>query len=403
MRDQYDLVIVGGGMVGAAIAAGLADTDLKIALLEQARPPSFETNQPLDLRVSALSPASIQLLKKLGAWQKILSWRSCPYQRMRVWELDQSAGIFPALSRNCVTEFNSADLGEAQLGYIVENRLVQLALLEQVDLASNIRLVDQSVASIDYSDGATLIELKDGSALNAKLIVAADGGNSMVRDAAGIGVHQWDYGQMAMVINVHINAPQQDITWQQFTPSGPRALLPLPGNWASLVWYDSPELIQHLLSLGMNALQSAIEENFPDILPDIIEIQGRAAFPLRRLHAQQYWKPGVVLAGDSAHQINPLAGQGVNLGFQDVDALLNLMYEALAQGRPVSNDRLLAAYEQQRRNSNLMMMQTMDLFYRLFSNDTAPLKFARNLALGFVGQAAPVRNRVIRIASGLTG
>lgn len=401
MRDQYDVVIVGGGMIGAAIATGLANTDLKVAVLEHSRPPAFEADQPLDLRVSALSPASIALLDKLGVWQKILGWRSAPYKRMRVWELDQRTAQLPYLAQQCVTEFNAEDLGEIQLGCIVENRLIQLALLEQVDSSDTVDLIDMDVSSIDYSAGASLIQLADGREILARLVIAADGGNSMAREAAGIGVHQWDYAQMAMVINVSIASEQLDITWQQFTPSGPRALLPLPGSHASLVWYDSPERIQQLLSLDDQSLKAEILANFPDCLNEILAIEGRAAFPLRRLHAQQYWKPGVVLAGDSAHQINPLAGQGVNLGLQDVDTLLQLMLEALDRGEAPDSAQVLNRYEQIRRKPNLVMMQAMDLFYRVFSNDRAPIKLVRNLALGAVGLSKPIRNRAIRIAAGL--
>lgn len=401
MRDQYDVVIVGGGMIGAAIAAGLASTDLKVALLEHSRPPAFEVDQPLDLRVSALSPASIALLDKLGVWQQILGWRSAPYKRMRVWELDPHTAHLPYLAQQCVTEFNAEDLGDTQLGCIVENRLIQLALLEQVDRSDTVDLVDMDVRSIDYSAGASLIQLADEREILARLVIAADGGNSMVREAAGIGVHQWDYGQMAMIINVAIASEQLDITWQQFTPSGPRALLPLPGSHASLVWYDAPERIQKLLSLDDQCLKAEILANFPDCLDEILTIEGRAAFPLRRLHAQQYWKPGVVLAGDSAHQINPLAGQGVNLGLQDADTLLRLMLEALDRGEAPDSAEVLDRYEQIRRKPNLAMMQAMDLFYRVFSNDRAPIKLVRNLALGAVGFSKPIRNRVIRIAAGL--
>ena len=401
MSQQFDLVVVGGGMVGAAIALGLAHSGQRIALVEHQIPDPFDADQPLDLRVSALSPASIALLESLDVWGSILSWRACPYRRMRVWELDEDGeGLQARLARQLATEFNSDELGLAQLGYIVENRLIQRALIERLQ-QTDVELVTEQVSSVDYSPGASLVELDSGDTLVARLLVAADGGNSLVRTAAALGVHQWDYSQQAMVINITTADGQQDITWQQFTPSGPHALLPLPGNHASLVWYESPQRIKELLALSDEALIRELYEHFPERLGEIRTIDARGAFPLRRLHALQYYKRGVVLAGDSAHQINPLAGQGVNLGFQDVKALVNALSDALARGERIDATEPLAAYEKSRRNANLLMIQAMDAFYHGFSNEKLPLKLARNLILGLGGTLTPLRKQIIKLASGL--
>jgi len=401
MSQQFDLVVVGGGMVGAAIALGLAHSGQRIALVEHQIPDPFDADQPLDLRVSALSPASITLLESLDVWGSILSWRACPYRRMRVWELDEDGeGLQARLARQLATEFNSDELGLAQLGYIVENRLIQRALIERLQ-QTDVELVTEQVSSVDYSPGASLVELDSGDTLVARLLVAADGGNSLVRTAAALGVHQWDYSQQAMVINITTAEGQQDITWQQFTPSGPHALLPLPGNHASLVWYESPQRIKELLALSDEALIRELYEHFPERLGEIRTIDARGAFPLRRLHALQYYKRGVVLAGDSAHQINPLAGQGVNLGFQDVKALVNALSDALARGERIDATEPLAAYEKSRRNANLLMIQAMDAFYHGFSNEKLPLKLARNLILGLGGTLTPLRKQIIKLASGL--
>ena len=401
MAEHYDLVVVGGGMVGAAIALGLAKTGQRVALVENQLPEAFDPEQPLDLRVSALSPASIELLESLGVWRTILSWRACPYRRMRVWELDEdAAGLSGQLAKHLATEFDSDELGLEQLGYIVENRLIQRALIEELQ-QTPVDLITQTVRAVDYSPGASLVELGSGESLVARLLVAADGGNSLVRSAAALGVHQWDYAQRAMVINVTTDEPQQDITWQQFTPSGPHALLPLPGNHASLVWYDSPAKIDALLQLSDAELQAQLYQHFPQRLGNLRSIDARGAFPLRRLHAQRYYKQGVVLAGDAAHQINPLAGQGVNLGFQDVKALIEALSEALSQGQRIDATAPLAAYEKRRKNANLLMVQAMDAFYQGFSNTKPPLKFARNLMLGVGGALSPLRRQIIKLASGL--
>ena len=401
MGEQYDLVVVGGGMVGAATALALADTGLKIALIESKIPQPFAADQPLDLRVSALSPASVDLLDQLDVWSTILNWRACPYRRMRVWELDEdAAGLQGKLADKLATEFNSDDMGLSELGYIVENRLIQLALIEQLQ-QSAVELISEQVRSIDYSPGASLVELTNDRVLVARLLVAADGGNSMVRSAVALPVHQWDYAQKAMVINVTTEAAQQDITWQQFTPSGPHALLPLPGNHASLVWYDSPTRIDQLLKLSDTALQEVLTQEFPERLGKLESVDARGAFGLRRLHALNYYKPGVVLVGDAAHQINPLAGQGVNLGFQDVKALTESLKQALEQGLRIDDPAPLESYEKQRRNANLLMVQAMDAFYRGFSNNLGPLKLARNLILGLSGNLPPLRRQIIKLASGL--
>lgn len=401
MAQQYDLVVVGGGMVGAAIALGLAHTGQRIALVENQIPESFDSDQPLDLRVSALSPASIDLLQSLGAWSAILSWRACPYRRMRVWELDEDVpGLQGKLAHQLATEFSADELGLEQLGYIVENRLIQRALIEQLQLTS-VDLITEQVSSVDYSPGASIVELASGETLVGRLLVAADGGNSLVRTAAALGVHQWDYSQKAMVINVTTLKGQQDITWQQFTPEGPLALLPLPGNHASLVWYDSGQRINELLGLSDQALLQQLYQHFPKRLGEIRSIDARGAFPLRRLHALNYFKRGVVLAGDAAHQINPLAGQGVNLGFQDAKALVEALSEALAVGQKIDAIEPLEAYEKSRRNANLLMIQTMDAFYHGFSNTRLPIKLARNLLLGIGGTVTPLRKQIIKLASGL--
>lgn len=401
MAQQYDVLVVGGGMVGAAIALGLANTGQRVGLIEHQLPKPFEVDQPIDLRVSALSPASVALLEELGVWHTVLSWRAAPYARMRVWELDEDeTGLKARLARQMATEFSAAELGLEQLGYIVENRLIQRALIERLQ-QTDVDIIAEQVASVDYSAGASLVELANMQTLVARLLVAADGGNSMVRQAAALAVHQWDYAQKAMVINVTTAQSQQDITWQQFTPSGPHALLPLPGNRASLVWYDSPERIDQLLSLSDTDLRDAIYQNFPKRVGDILAIDARAAFPLRRLHALNYFKPGVVLAGDAAHQVNPLAGQGVNLGFQDVQALLASLRSAKEMGLRIDTTEALAAYEKERRSANLLMIQTLDLFYRGFSNTFLPLKVGRNLILAIGGSLSPLRTKIIKLASGL--
>lgn len=395
MKNRYDLLIIGGGMVGSTIAAALGNTDLKIAVVEQQYPVEFQQGSEHDLRVSALSIASEQILKNLDVWDSIKARRSCLYRRMKIWESNENQAS---------TEFNSDDIGAEHLGYIVENRVIQLALLEKIKQFDNVELIcPGDTVSIDYSPGCSLVQLADGRELIGKLLVAADGGMSKVRAAAGIGVHSWDYDQHALVASVVTELPQQDITWQQFTPDGPLAFLPLSGNRASLVWYNRPVEVKRLLQLDDQQFTNELVKAFPDRLGKIESVLERGAFPLRRQHAQEYVKEGVALAGDSAHMINPLAGQGVNIGLLDAAALAETVLEGHKEGIDISDLTLLKRYEQQRRNHNLMMMQLMDGFYRIFSNDLLPLKLLRNLGLGAADRLKPAKNRVMRFAMGLEG
>lgn len=395
MNTRYDVVIVGGGMVGATIACALGDSDLSVAVLEHCYPQAFDLSQPNDLRVSAISVASQNILQMVGAWDGIASRRTCPYRRMKVWEASED---------KAATEFVSDHIGHDHLGHIIENRVVQLALLERLKAFANVDLIcPAEITEIDYSPGSSMITLQDGSQLLAKLLVAADGGESRVRQAAGIGVTKWDYEQSALVASVSTQFPQQDITWQQFTPTGPLAFLPLSGQHASLVWYNTPDNVKSLLALDDDSFLSQLSATFPQSLGKIDQLLERGAFPLRRQHAQQYVLEGIALAGDAAHMIHPLAGQGVNIGLLDAAALAEVILQAQRYGEDFSSLETLKAYEQQRRQHNFLMMQTMDTFYRVFSNDIGPLKLLRNAGLGLAGKIAPARNKVMQFAMGLEG
>jgi len=390
---EFDVVIVGGGMVGATVACGLGGSNLKVAIIEQAIPDEFSSEQPHDLRVSALSLASKKILEVVGAWEGVLNRRYCPFRRMRVWE---TAGD---------TEFNSDDIELPELGYIVENRVTQLALLEQLAKFDNVELIAPvSIKTINYSaSGQTTLKLSNDSELQTNMLVAADGGNSRVRQTVGLGVTSWDYQQHAMVIYVETDYEQQDITWQRFVPSGPQAFLPLTGNYGSIVWYNSADEVRRLKTLSSEELISELTATFPECLGKINQVLGVASFPLKRQHAQQYVKAGVALVGDAAHMINPLAGQGVNIGLLDAAALAEVLVEANERGENIGDFAVLRQYEKMRRNENLRMMTVMDAFYRVFSNKILPIKFLRNFGLGLAERISPVKNKVTRMAIGLDG
>ncbi|ELO1554864.1 MULTISPECIES: FAD-dependent oxidoreductase [Aeromonas] len=385
--EQCDIAIVGAGMVGAATACLLAAQGLSVRVIETRLPEQYAPEQPLDLRVSAISQASVALLEQAGAWPHLQQMRLCPYRRLETWELDGFA-----------TRFNAADLGLPQLGYIIENRLVQLALLRRMEDFPNIQThTPAAVTSLRQSADEAVLTLDDGSELAARWVLACDGAESHTRKLAGIGVSRFEYRQHCMLINIDTDFEQEDITWQQFTPSGPRAFLPLPGRHGSLVWYDSPARIRALAAMSNEGLAAEVRRHFPSRLGGFA-VTAKGSFPLVRRHANDYHAGRVVLLGDAAHTINPLAGQGVNLGFKDVACWRDLLQGAGADWHQLA---LAGRYERRRRPDNLLMQSGMDLFYGVFSNEIGPLKLARNLALNLADKAGPLKEMALRYALGL--
>jgi len=405
---SFDCVVVGGGMVGAASALALSQLGLTVALIEQYEPKVFENNQNLDLRVSAISLASQYLLEQLGAWSQVTQWRACPYKRLGVWEQEYA-----------YTEFNANDIEQSHLGHIVENRLLQLSLWQQITLQSNIDVFcpERLVSLSQDKEKATLV--LENISITAKLVIAADGANSQVRQLVDIGITSWDYQQSAMLINVKTQLPQQDITWQQYLPTGPVAFLPLSkasvsvegsleqteqGGYASLVWYHQRDEIKRLSALSNQQLQQEVLAVFPKRLGQI-EVLAKGAFALTRRHANTYQKNRVLLLGDAAHTINPMAGQGVNLGFKDVKALQSVIASAIGNGECWHKEQVLGRYETLRRKDNLLMQSTMDVLYHTFSHPSPLVKTLRNASLLAVSKVpllnSVVKNKALAYACGL--
>lgn len=385
----FDCIVVGGGMVGAASALSLAELGLRIAVIEQRAPIPFAPEQPYDMRVSAISLASQHVLQQLGAWQQIAAWRVCPYRRLGVWEQASS-----------YTEFNAKEIEQPYLGHIVENRLIQLALWQQLQSHENVSLFcPETVVGIQQSEKHVQVELLSQS-LQGRIVIGADGANSKIRALSHIGSTGWDYDQSAMLINVTTEQTQQDITWQQFFQTGPVALLPMPGNNASLVWYHKKDEIKRLSALSNEQLQQEILHHFPRRLGHV-SVQNKAAFPLTRRHANQYVKNRVVLIGDAAHTINPMAGQGVNLGFKDVNALQQVIASAIGHNKAWDDTKILQCYQQKRRLDNLLMMSTMDGLYMSFSHISPMAKFARNFSLSLVDKMPSVKRKALAYACGV--
>ena len=384
-----DVIVVGGGMVGAATALALARRDYEVVLIEREPPAPLGGDDPFDLRVSALAPASIALLDRLGAWESIRAERAALYRRMRV---------FDAVASGDLT-FDAAEIGRPYLGYIVENRRVQLALWEQLAGCDNVEVLTGSVPQrLELGERNARVTLADGRVVTADLVVGADGQRSWVREAAGIGASSRDYPVAAQILSVETAYPQQDITWQRFTPDGPQAFLPLAGARGSLVWYDAPERVRARHALSPTALRDEACAHFPAELGEIERVAGQAWFPIRRLHAHRYSAERVVLVGDAAHAIHPLAGQGANLGFADVDALDALVAEQ--DGQAPASIRLARAYERRRRADNQLVQSLMDGFDWGYRRRDPVTVAARTAATQLVAGVPPLRRWMTRMAGG---
>lgn len=410
MTQTFDFIVVGAGMVGAAIANGLAGRGHTIALIEQGQAPAFDPSGEPDIRVSALSAGSEHYLRTLGVWDDILAMRATPYSHLAVWEAPQHPASRLLPGGPPKTTFSAPDLKAPHLGHIVENSVTQKALWDRASQLEGVTLFAGSgIHSLAESHDRATVTLDSQQQISGRLVIGADGAGSRVRQLAGIGVSRDQYDQQALVASVRYRGTPRDITWQAFHSSGPRAFLPLHGagpahpgeSWASLVWYDAPAVLADLRQQPDTGFLERVQAAFPEDLPALTAVAARASFPIARQHAHRYFSGRTVLAGDAAHTINPLAGQGVNLGFQDARCLQDLLDDARRLGQDPADPALLERYESLRRPANRRMMLTMDVFYHLFSNRRTPLWLARNLGLGLAGSLPFARNRVARYAMGL--
>jgi len=381
-----EIIIVGGGMVGALSASLLAKQGDTIHLIEKSPLTMPQLDDPFDLRVSAFSAQSKALLEQAGVWDAIPESRVCAYKGLQTWEVGSQKLIF-----------SSDDINEALLGYIAENRWIQAVLWQQLKQLSNVHFYESvDILNIEQNEQQVNITLSNQQTLQAELLLACDGANSAVRNHLHLPITSWDYRQHCLLINITTDCPQQNITWQEFRETGPCAFLPLAGHNASLVWYHNPQKIKQLQSLNNQQLKQTILAEFPSLDFDF-EVQNKGGFPLVRRHAKQYYQGRVVLLGDAAHTINPLAGQGVNLGFKDVQCLVEL----LTLCSDLSISEILKRYQRQRKPANLLMQTGMDVFYKVSKSDSTTLRILRKGFLGVAQQSGEIKNRVMRYAMGI--
>mgnify|MGYP003502967060 FL=1 len=396
---QADLIIVGAGMVGSTLALALKDSGLNIVLLDGGalKVEAFDPQSAFEARVSALSMASQRVLQRVGAWDGIRARRTSPYAQMQVWDGSGTGNI----------HFSAASVHAELLGHIVENRVIQDALLEQL-LVSGVQVLGGArLESLQRTGDGWQLTLADGRELQTPLLVAADGANSAVRRLAGCATREWDYLHHAIVTSVRCAQPHQRTAWQRFTDDGPLAFLPLQRDgdqhWCSIVWSRLPEHAEKLMSLDASAFAEALGRAFEQRLGQVLEVEPRVAIPLRQRHAKRYIEAGLALIGDAAHTIHPLAGQGVNLGFLDAAMLAEVLLHAQQRGEMLASERVLSRFERRRMPHNLAMMAAMESFERLFQATPPPLRWLRNAGLSLVNGMPEAKAVFVRQALGLSG
>lgn len=398
MELRADLIIVGAGMVGSALALALKDSGLDILLIDgsplSVKP--FDAQAPFEPRVSALSAASQRILERLGAWSGVTARRSSPYGEMQVWDGSGTGQI----------HFSAASVHAEVLGHIVENRVIQDALLEPLHDSGIGLLPGARLERLRRSGDDWLLTLVGGRELRTPLVVAADGANSAVRRLAGCATREWDYLHHAIVTSVRCAEPHQRTAWQRFTDDGPLAFLPLERDgehWCSIVWSATPLEAERLMALDDAAFCNELGRAFEWRLGEVLGADPRLCIPLRQRHAKRYVEEGLVLIGDAAHTIHPLAGQGVNLGFLDAAVLAEVLLHAAGRGERLAEERVLGRYERRRMPHNLAMMAAMEGFERLFQANPLPLRWLRNSGLKWVDGMPEAKALFVRQALGLSG
>ncbi|CAI5722212.1 unnamed protein product [Peronospora destructor] len=446
---HYDVVVVGGGIVGSALACQLKSSSVfkgkNVAVIETTAPPvasSVEEDSP-DLRVFTVTPASKRLLESTGAWNLIADCNKAVFKDMQVWDAMGDGFI----------RFDAKKVKKDVLGYVLEHRVLVRALhdrINQLTAASDdsAPLKLYCPAKVKHFQrptsvsGISDIGLEDGQRMKADLVVAADGGNSIIRTLSALGTWGWDYDQQAVVATVKTDRVNET-AWQRFYPTGPVALLPMRNGYSSVVWSCSADMARELTALSsdefvarLNDAYSAppmtpVPPEFPGIpvLSDLVQgvhhaantimsaaalsdpfvappkavttVGHRFAFPLKLKHATKYIKPGLALVGDSAHTIHPLAGQGLNLGLGDVQSLSNLLVEGIKSGENLSSEYFLQRYEDERMKANITMQLAMDGFKRMFGPTPDALSVARNIGMGTLNAAEPLKNEIMKYAMGL--
>lgn len=391
MKHDYDIIVAGAGLAGATFTALLAHSGLRVLLLDGEAPVSIADGD-VGLRVSALGRASARIIDAAGAWAGIVA-RACPYRAMTVWDAGSDGELV----------FDAASVALPELGWILENQLVQQALLERVAQAGAVdTLWRAGVEDAAFADAGVVVKA-GGQSFRCALLVGADGAHSQVRAAAGISVHTHDYAQRAVVAVVSTSAPHMHTAWQRFLEGGPVALLPLSNGRCSLVWSLPDAEAERVLALDDDAFCAALGTALDERLGRISAVGPRAAFPLSRMHADEYVTPRCALVGDAAHVVHPLAGQGANLGLLDAATLAETLVDAHRAGSGPGAWHALRRYARWRRAHNALTQELLDAFHRVFTSTNPLVRTLRGAGLGLAHRAGPVKRQLILFATGEQG
>jgi 2-octaprenyl-3-methyl-6-methoxy-1,4-benzoquinol hydroxylase len=389
-RGLRDAVVVGGGVVGAAGALALAGLGLDVALVE-AREPSRWNPQQRDLRVYAFAPDNAALLDALGAWESVRDARIEPYRRMRVWDAAGGGEL----------DIDADALGQRRLGWIVEHGLLVDRLWQALPAAGVEVLCPAKVESLVEEERSVRLGLDSGRTLEARIAIAADGGDSALRALAGIGVDAHDHAQRGVVAYVETASPHENTAWQRFLPGGPLAFLPCGDGLSSIVWSLPNGEAARVLALDDAAFGEELTAAFEARLGSVRVASERAAFPLRRQLASTQVEGRVLLAGDAAHVVHPLAGQGVNLGLRDVAALRESIANARSRNLAWDSPHRLQRWARQRRSDNALSAHAFDAINRVYSNDALWPTLLRGQALGIAGRVPPIGRALWKHAAGV--
>jgi len=390
---EYDIIIIGGGLVGLCFANAIAHLPIKIAIVENRKPSLKWPKQGFDSRVSAITPGSQHILESLGVWDSMVAMRVSPYSDMHVWDATGNGSI----------HFDANEIGDVNLGHIVENRVTHKALFKRAQAHDNIDFIHEQTERLMVNESSVSVILDNETCLNTTLLVGADGAQSFVRNSMGIDLSVHDYQQTAIVATVKTEKHHAYTAWQRFLPTGPLAFLPLSDGYSSIVWTTTTNEAEKILDMDEQEFCLALQNAFAAKLGQFNQVWSRAGFPLRSQHANTYIKPNIALIGDAAHTIHPLAGQGVNLGFADAASLAEVITETHKKHRPLGSLSTLRRYERQRRGDNLLMQTLMSGFKILFSNQLPIISPLRNLGLNITDKILPLKHQIIRNAMGLNG
>jgi 2-octaprenylphenol hydroxylase len=399
VKQRFDVVIVGGGIAGLTLAAKLAKGPshdaLRITVLDSAARPRFSPEDDVALRVSAIANGSADILDSVGAWKHVTESRLSPYEHMRVWDQTDTPDSASTL------RFDAAEFAVPQLGFIVENVLLQDALLRQLDAAHVELRFASPIRSLRQAGQQYTVELEDGVKRVADLVVGADGSRSFVRAAVGIETRKWPYDQSAFVTHLCPEREHQSTAWQRFLRDGPLGILPLSDGKVSVVWSTRPDLAKRAMDVSDVELGSLLTDASDHVLGALSVAGPRGAFPLGAQHAERYVLPGVALIGDAAHAIHPLAGQGANLGLQDALALSDVIETALNQGLHPGDHPVLRRYERARKGANATMLHFMTGLNRLFATDSRLVGELRTTGMRIFNRSGPIREHAVKVALGV--